>query len=208
LHINLRGVRSSEVDLLQRAHLNRLTEWIVNSNAFVKALNSPDISEIVEVACAEYSALLQLRLLQIDLTTIKEPVLDIGCGEHAKLVTWLRALNIDTRGIDRLADEVHTYLSRVNWFEYDFHPEAWGTIIANNSFSLHFSHHNERQDGDFAAYAKKYMDILASLSPGGTFYYAPSLPFIEQYLPAEKYRVTNGEAGNSFFWTKVQKLND
>ena len=37
---------------------------------------------------------------------------------------------------------------------------------------------------------RQYMAILSALVPGGSFYYSPGLPFIEELLPSERYQVT------------------
>jgi hypothetical protein len=34
------------------------------------------------------------------------------------------------------------------------------------------------------------MQILSSLKPGGAFYYAPALPFIEQFLPGDTFTLS------------------
>jgi len=193
-------------DLLQRAHVQRLTGWLHLSNAFAKSLNGDDLPEVVEVVCAEYSAALQLQLLQIDLDTLEEPVLDIGCGEHAHLINYLRIQGMEAFGMDRLVDETPAeHLIRSDWMDYCFNPDSWGTIISNHSFALHFTHQNERQESDYVAYATKYMEILRSLVPGGSFYYAPSLPFIESYLPAAQYRVTHHQVSAEYAATKITR---
>ena len=198
-------LRKNTVDFefLEQAHLHRLTEWLQNSNPFVKTLNTPDLPEIAEVVCAEYSARLQIDLLKIDLTMLSSPVLDIGCGEQANLVKYLRKLGVDAIGTDRLADASLPFLVRTNWLEFNYKPQCWGAVIANHSFSLHFLNHHQRSDGDYLAYARKYMEILNSLKPGGVFYYAPALPFIESYLPKDLFQVCNHPINDSFGGTLV-----
>lgn len=73
--------------------------------------------------------------------------------------------------------------------DYDYEKNKWGTIISNLGFSNHFIHHHLRKGGNYLQYAKKYMQILHSLKPGGSFHYAPDLPFIEQYLDKNMYEV-------------------
>jgi hypothetical protein len=72
-----------------------------------------------------------------------------------------------------------------------------GTITSNLGFSNHFNHHHLRKDGHFIEYAKTFMDILNSLKIGGSFYYAPDLPFIEKYLDRSKFKPGIQKVGNS-----------
>jgi len=179
-----------DFDLLQHNHVQRLKTWVVQTNNFASVINSNDSPEVIQVVCAEYSATLQLQLLHINIESLNRPILDIGCGENAYLVCYLRNAGFDTFGMDRMINvNSASHFINEDWMDYTFKPESWGTIIANNSFALHFIHQNERTDGDFISYAKKYMEILHSLQIGGTFFYAPSLPFIEGYLPEAAFEV-------------------
>ena len=191
---------------LQKSHLERLSDWLLRSNSFVKEINKEDNPQITNVICAEYSALLQIDLLQIDIRNLIEPILDIGCGENAWLVKYLREHGLDAYGLDRLTDNSCDYLFCSSWLEFEFKPLQWGTIISNLSFALHFTNHNLRKDGDYIAYAKKYTEILNSLKTNGSFYYAPSLPFIETYLPLNKYRIVNERINENFSCSTVKKI--
>lgn len=193
-------------EALQKSHLERLSNWLIKTNSFVKKINRDDYPEVAEVICAEYSALLQINLLQIDVPNLIEPVLDIGCGENAWLVKYLRELGIDAYGVDRLSSNC-SYLHCANWMEFEFKPQHWGTVVSNLSFALHFSNHNQRNDGDYLAYAKKYMEILSSLKIGGSFYYAPSLPFIEAYLPLERFQVGIEKINDNFSSTTIKRIS-
>jgi len=180
-----------DFDLIQRNHLKRLTNWVKQTNNFVYRINGTNSPEIITVVCAEYSCTLQLHLLHIDLDSLRGPVLDVGCGEHAHLVRYLQNKGFETFGMDRISDaNKDSHFIKTDWMDYTFQPGSWGSVVANNSFTLHFVHQNERTDSDYLSYAKKYMEILHSLQKGGTFYYAPSLPFIECYLPEDTYGVS------------------
>jgi hypothetical protein len=191
-------------DELQKKHLIRLTAWLEKSNAFTKQINKSDQPEIIKVICAEYSSILQLQLLRIDVSVLQQPVLDIGCGEHNYLVTFLRETGIEAVGLDRLTEPSDNMI-QANWLEYPFKPAQWGSIISNHSFTLHFLNHHLRADGDYIAYAEKYKEILNSLIPGGTFYYTPNLPFIESYLSPDEYNVLNYRINDSFSCTHVKR---
>jgi hypothetical protein len=129
---------------------------------------------------------------------MNEPVLDIGCGVKANLVKYLRQNRIEAYGIDRFVIE-NSYLDNSDWFEYDFNKMKWGTIISNLGFSNHFLHHHLRTDGSFIDYAKQYMKILNSLKIGGSFHYAPDLPFVEQYLDSNRFHLIKQNIGNYGF---------
>jgi SAM-dependent methyltransferase len=159
------------------------------------------------VACAEYSPELQLRLLGIEVSELEEPILDIGCGEHGHLVQHLREQGYQAFGVDRtVTDSPH--LIQSDWSQLPVASETWGTVISHMAFSNHFIHHHMRTDGQPEIYARLYMSILRSLQPGGSFYYTPGLPFIEELLPPEQYRVTRiqEEGQKEFYSTRVERL--
>ena len=120
-------------------------------------------------------------------------------------MTYLKDLGLDIIGIDRFASECH-YCFKTDWLEYNYGISRWGSIISNMSFSNHFVHHHHREDGNFIAYARKYMEILNSLKPGGSFFYAPSLPFIEKYLDLNTFSVRKRIAKDNIAVSLVKRL--
>jgi hypothetical protein len=140
------------------------------------------------VVAAEYSPELQLSVLGLELAAMKEPVLDLGCGEQARLVEYLRARGKAAVGIDRYASRGEA-TRVVDWFSLPLLPRSWGTVIAHQSFTLHFLHHHLRDAVHAERYARRYMEILSALGPGGAFVYAPGLPFLEPLLARERFRV-------------------
>ena len=183
------GKSQEQIKKVAEKHYQRLAVWLKNSNPFAEKVYRPDKPVIEQVVCGEYSAELQLSILQLDIKTLKEPVLDVGCGKKAGLVHHLRENGIEAFGLDRFAPKSN-FLIRGDWMNYQFEKESWGSLISNLGFSNHFRHHHLRDDGDYVAYAKKYLEMLQSLLPGGSFYYAPDLPFIEEWLPGESYQLT------------------
>ena len=161
---------------------------------------------IEPVACSEYSAALQLGILAIDPESLMQPVLDVGCRKEGNLVKFLEKQGIEVCGIDRFSFEA-TNLFTCDWLEFDFGRSKWGTIISNLGFSNHFNHHHLREDGHYIAYAKAYMDILHGLKPGGSFYYAPDLPFIEKYLDKEQFQVSSHAVEGVDYYASVVKKN-
>jgi hypothetical protein len=138
--------------------------------------------------CHEYSAELQLSILGIDLKTVKEPVLDLGCGRSGLLVRYLNTLGIETFGIDR---DVKTFpfLIQADWMDFPDEKNRWGTILSHMAFSNHFMFQHHYRYGHPEQFAHLYMRILNSLQSGGSFYYSPGLPFIERFLPSDRYQV-------------------
>ena len=193
LNQRIRGLNTnagqSELDTISQDHYSRLCDWLVHTNAFAGKMYSGDQEYAVPVACSEYPADLQFNILNINLKDLLEPVLDIGCGRELNVVNYLRDNGIEAYGIDRFDNE-NPFYSKTDWLEYDFGTEKWGSLISNLGFSNHFIHHNQRADGNYREYAQKYMEILSSLKTGGSFYYAPDLPFIEKHLDSSKYLYT------------------
>ena len=91
-------------------------------------------------------------------------------------------------GIDRVAEPAEGIL-RADWLEVPLVPGSLGTALSHLGFSLHFLHHHLRPGGEAARYARRYMDVLRALRPGGVFAYAPGLPFVEEHLPPAAWRV-------------------
>jgi hypothetical protein len=142
-----------------------------------------------KVVCAEYSPELQLEILATQLEALEQPVLDFGCGKSGLLVRYLNQRGIQAAGIDRVV-EPDTALVQADWLEYHLEPQRWGTVISHMAFTNHFIFHHLYQHGSIEPYARQYMAILGSLKIGGSFFYTPGLPFIEPYLPPDKYRIT------------------
>ncbi|MBI2393519.1 MAG: class I SAM-dependent methyltransferase [Deltaproteobacteria bacterium] len=145
-----------------------------------------------EVLCSEYSPSLQLSLLSLDPQQLAEPILDLGCGEHARLVEALRAQGKEAFGVDRLATH-GPWVAQEDWFGYRLEPARFGTIISHLGFTNHFLHHHLRGSDEAFRYARRYMEVLRALAPGGVFAYAPGVPFVEQHLPGAQYVVRRHE---------------
>jgi hypothetical protein len=79
---------------------------------------------------------------------------------------------------------------RGDWLRADFGVRRWGTILSHQGFSLHFWHQHLAQRSAAEEYARAFMRILGALREGGTFAYAPGLPFLEEHLPRAQYRIS------------------
>jgi len=175
----------------------------------------PNNSLLNTVPCEEYSARLQLRLLGLNPARLPEPVLDIGCGAAGMLVNYMRGQGCAAFGLDRFAPAAPNFFQQ-DWFDFDYGQNAWGAIIAHQSFSTHFIHAHLNSSTGAARFARLYMNILASLKPGAAFYYAPGLPFFESQLAQlAGYSISKTiiEADNSlgigeiFYSAKIKKLS-
>ena len=197
--------QQKDIDTIAEDHYDRLRKWLKQSNPFAIKIYPENLSAIEEVVCAEYSAEIQMEILGMDISKLEGPVLDIGCGAKAQLVKTLAANGFETFGFDRNATPAK-YLEKADWMDFHFTPNHWGTIISNLGFSNHFRHHHLRSDGDFTAYARKYIEILQSLKPGGAFYYAPDLSFIETYLDPEIYEISRKAiSGTEYYSVKIRR---
>lgn len=176
---------------LQSALHDALREYQARLGAFLVTLDPDGPAHGMvfrEVQCAEYAATLQVRVLNLDLDSLLDPILDLGCGETAGLVRYLRAKGREAFGVDRIAPAEDFILGK-DWLALTLEPGAWGTVISHLGLSNHFLHHHLRPGGQAERYAHKYMEILRALKPGGSFIYSPGLPFMETLLSRDTYSI-------------------
>jgi len=199
---NTKDIESS----LRGFHFPQLVEWIrsIYPESLREALGSrPTIGR---VRCQEYSPELQLRLFGISPASIRQPVLDIGCGKSASLVRHLRAMNIEAFGLDRVLTEERMYLEKGDWLNVNLGSRRWGTVISNMAFTNHFvyvQHYDvERQ----SRYVRAYGDILESLQMGGSFVYGPGVPDLERGIDGSKYHVEKRAIPYGHSVTKVRRI--
>lgn len=190
------------IETISKNHYKCLKQWLLKTNPFAEKIYTHADLDIKPVACSEYSVELQMTVLKIDLKTIMEPVLDIGCGKQGHFVNYLCKQGIEAKGIDRFSIS-GSNLTNDDWLEYNYGMNIWGTVISHLGFSNHFKHHHLREDGNYIEYAKKYMQILKSLKRGGRFHYAPDVPFIELHLDNSQFQIERHEIGESDFQTTV-----
>lgn len=142
------------------------------------------------IPCSEYSIDLQLKVLRLNISEIKEPVLDIGCGKKHSLVTKLVLLGIDAYGIDQYLSSDKSIICK-NWLQYDFSSKKWGTIISHMAFTNHYRRNLNRKNDLSDNYKTKFEQIINSLKAGGIFVYTPSLPEIESILNTDYFDITH-----------------
>ena len=137
-----------------------------------------------------YSPEFILGILGVDEKEIKGKELDIGCTKNADLVKYLRSKNIEAYGIDIDVEE-NEFLENEDWLEKDFGKEEYDMVFSNIAFTKHFLRNHLSDEGEYMDYATTFMRILESLKIGGKFFYVPSVEFIEELLPEDKYEVVN-----------------
>jgi len=197
-----RNVRAT----LDEVHYPALSKWlaVLYPEKFRELLRSP--SRVGSVTYGEYSADLQLEVLGIDPGRIRQPFIDIGCGSRANLVIHLRSLGVEAYGIDRQLDVQASYLWQADWFDFRFEPGRWGTVAAHMSFTNHLNYAYLHDLAQLERYLEKMKEILESLAVGGSFYYAPGLPFLEQELSAVCYRVYSEQRPGGVRVSRVDRL--
>ena len=189
--------KTDSIENISKNHYEKLKEWITKSNPFAEEIYKNDDKKVKPVACSEYSPDLQINVLKIDIAHLMQPVLDIGCGNQGHLVNYLKNQGIEVFGIDRFKFATSNLIT-IDWLEYDYGKEKWGTIVSNLGFSNHFNHHNLREDGNYIEYGKTYMNILN---------YAPDLPFIEKYLDNNQFNLRKYEINEyDFKTTMIRKI--
>ncbi len=182
--------RSADVEgTLRASHYPALRAWLTGLYPRRLARELSAAPRVGAVSCAEYSAELQIRVLGLEIRALKEPILDIGCGRSASLVTWLRAQGFDARGIDRAVDSPAPWLLEADWLEHEYAPEAWGTIVSNLAFSNHYIFTQTWDPARAPAYEAAFDRILRSLSPSGSLHYAPGAPGLEARAAPPRYEV-------------------
>lgn len=177
---------ASSIEEMIGPHHDRLQAITIRMLDKVGAL--ADVLGGADPICRQYSPALQCRILGLTDDDLTGPLLDIGCGEAAELVAFLRARGCPAWGMDRLAPATDHVL-RGDWFDLPIDAGRWRTIVAHLSFSLHFLHAHLHSEDEAKRYAVAYMTLLERLQPGGSFVYAPSLPFIEPLLDRRAFRI-------------------
>jgi hypothetical protein len=202
-----RMIRTGDLQTaLREGHYPALLQWLASlyPKEFRKRLKFSPV--VVHVVYEEYSAQLQIELLQIDMAHMKEPVMDVGCGGQANLARYLRSLGIEAYGFDRHLEIVERYLEERDWFDYLFEAARWGTIISNMAFTNHLNYAYLHDASQLEKYLLKMRELIESLAVGGNFYYAPSLPFVENRFTPERYRTEREQTLSEIFVSTVAKI--
>jgi len=207
LHTWQRIVETGNIQAtLMDIHYPALTQWIAGLYplSFLEPLR--DLPTLGHIVCEEYSPQLQIDLLRLDVQTLRQPLLDIGCGSMAGLVRHLRTLEIKAYGVDRQVGKAEPYLQQMDWIDYRFEPDTWGTIVSNMAFTNHLIYAKNHNHAQLELYLQKFKEIIGSLVAGGSFHYAPGIPFVEERLDANMYRVERFDVIKEICMTRIMKL--
>ncbi len=153
----------------------------------------------------EYAPTTQLEVLHTRCEDLLDPVLDLGCGRRGGLVRWLRAHARQVVGLDREAARLPGLVA-ADWFLVDLGRGQWGSILSHMAFSSYFMHAHLNDPEEARRCAARYMAILEALRPGGSFLYAPGLPFLETLLPSDRYEVARFRVEAPFGLEAERKL--
>ncbi len=191
---------------LRESHYPALSQWLATLYPKEFRQHLRNIPEVGHVVNEEYSADFQMNVFRLDVLQIKPPVIDIGCGSQANLVRYLRSQGVEAYGFDRALEVHQPYLEQSDWFTYTFQKCSWGTIISNMAFTNHLSYAYLHDMTQLEPYLLKMRDILESLMIGGSFYYAPALPYVEDRLAPESYRVEREGTTGEIFVSTVTRI--
>lgn len=198
------NLAEDEITAVFMQHYINLRNALITTNGtkvFKEYKSSPIVNKKI---CSEYTPQFQLEVMHIDISKLKEPVLDLGCGQTGGLVKYLVEQGVDAYGADRNAEN-HPRLFIKDWFDFDLKQKHWGTVISHMALSNHIRHAEQHDRG--IEYTAKYHEILRSLKKRGMFIYAPGIKELEDSLPKTYHvqRIAVSEDGG-LYSTKVTKL--
>lgn len=187
-----------ELERIREEHVKRIQKWIqdINRDTYHKKNKNSSVT---------YSPEFQLEILGVALSDITGPVLELGCGKQAKLVSYLRTHQKEAYGLDKNCDK-EDYLIQQDWLEHNYEEKKYQMILSVNTFTRHFLQQHTREEGEFKEYAIVYMKLLHALQIGGTWCYTPSLTFMEELLPEEKFEVRNEFIDDTTMRTKITRI--
>ncbi|MBN2038917.1 MAG: hypothetical protein JW864_02680 [Spirochaetes bacterium] len=201
------NLNTNDNKVLLRNHHKKLRQWLSNlyPEKFVTPLS--DSVQIGSVVNSEYSADLQIELLDIDIEKLQEPVIDIGSGQNSLLAAKLRKYNYKVYCLDRELKINDKYNIEASWFDYTFAENYWGAGIANMSFSNHFLYTMINEKEKSAKYFSKYNEILNSLKSGGAFIYAPGISAVEEIINKKNFSVFSADIIHNIKRTKIKRIS-
>ena len=156
---------------------------------------------------SSYSPGFILDILDVKDSELNGTSLDIGCGKNATLVNYLADKGMNAKGIDMECED-SDILEQEDWLIKEYPESTYDLITSNLAFTKHFLEANQEEanDQECIEYALSYMKILNSLKVGGKWHYVPSVTFIEELLPEDKFEVTNSFINDSIMRTVIKRI--
>lgn len=160
-----------------------------------------------QVEKSSYSPEFILNILDVKDSELKGSSLDLGCGEDATLVNYLADKGMDAKGLDMECEDSDR-LEQEDWLIKEYPESTYDLITSNLTFTKHFLEANQEEanDQECIEYALSYMKILNSLKIGGKWHYVPSVTFIEELLPEDKFEVTNSFINENVMRTVIKRI--
>lgn len=156
---------------------------------------------------SSYSPEFILDILDVKKDELNGKSLDIGCGKDGTLVNYLVSKGIDAYGLDMECEDTDR-LEQEDWLIKDYPEMTYDLITSNLTFTKKFNEANSEANNDQECieYAQSYMKILNSLKIGGKWHYVPSVTFIEELLPEDKFEVVNSFIDDAIMRTVIKRL--
>ena len=156
---------------------------------------------------SSYSPEFILDILDVKDSELNGTSLDIGCGKNATLVNYLADKGMNAKGLDMECEDSDR-LEQEDWLIKEYPESTYDLITSNLAFTKHFLEANQEEanDQECIEYALSYMKILNSLKVGGKWHYVPSVTFIEELLPEDKFEVTNSFINDNIMRTVVKRI--
>ena len=160
-----------------------------------------------QVEKSSYSPEFILNILDVKDSELKGSALDLGCGEDATLVNYLADKGMDAKGLDMECEDSDR-LEQEDWLIKEYPESTYDLVTSNLTFTKHFLEANQEEanDQECIEYALSYMKILNSLKIGGKWHYVPSVTFIEELLPEDKFEVTNSFINENVMRTVIKRI--
>ena len=156
---------------------------------------------------SSYSPEFILDILDVKDSELNGTSLDIGSGKNATLVNYFADKGMITKGLDMECEDSDR-LEQEDWLIKEYPESTYDLITSNLAFTKHFLEANQEEanDQECIEYALSYMKILNSLKVGGKWHYVPSVTFIEELLPEDKFEVTNSFINDSIMRTVIKRI--
>ena len=154
-----------------------------------------------QVEKSSYSPEFILNILDVKDSELK------GSSKNATLVNYLADKGMNAKGIDMECED-SDILEQEDWLIKEYPESTYDLVTSNLTFTKHFLEANQEEanDQECIEYALSYMKILNSLKIGGKWHYVPSVTFIEELLPEDKFEVTNSFINENVMRTVIKRI--